>query len=365
MIAKRPHPKTMTRFAVALLAASWVLAVGRASAVTIVLKDGGETVRGVLVRKHPSGVTIDLVQSNGETTRRDIPMSQIELILDPISKDRLAELSRDKPHSYRDYAEELAEKKSDPDARAMAIRLYLIAAHLAPTELGRSSLLGMKALARSEPEQRRFRAMVYLLDDRHDRRMLLANTAKPATDADEPATDAATSRVIQALQRLRRGKMKEARTLSRRAGFADVLAEHSELLTLAEFTDAANPRCPQCKSGKEKCPACSGSGRVSGRACPTCHGRRTITCQRCEGNYTEPPIPDRLLRKVILLELELQGDSGLISGGVSADASDAAPWSKLLRDGRTRPAPSLRLDAITEFDPRKNVYRDGVWQDED
>jgi len=46
--------------------------------------------------------------------------------------------------------------------------LYLIAAYRNPQELGRSSLLGMTALARTPAEERRFRAMTYLLGDDHD-----------------------------------------------------------------------------------------------------------------------------------------------------------------------------------------------------
>ena len=353
----------LMRCACAALAMIGMLA-SQAAAVTIVLKDGGETIRGILVRKSPTGVTIDVVQSDGEKKRREISMSQIELILDPIKKERLEELNRDRPQSYRDYAEELAEKKSDPDARAMAIRLYLIAAQLAPADLGKSSLLGMAALARNETEQRRFRAMVYLLDERHDKRLLQTAPSKPPT-ASAPVTDAATARVVQALQKLRRGQMKEARVLSRREGFAGVLLNHNHLLTMAEFNDAANLRCPQCQRGQEKCPRCTGSGRVAGRACPPCRGRKQIPCQRCGGNYTEPPIPDRLLRKVVMLELELQGEPDLVRGGMSADGDEAPPWSKLIRDRQTRPAPSLQLETITEFDPRKNVYRNGDWHTSD
>lgn len=353
-------PRWVATFAALFAALIAFAAADRADAVTIVLKNSGRTIRATLVRKYATGVVVDEVKSDGTTKRIDIPLSDIDLILDPIDRERLASLKPGEPQSYRNYAEELAEIKADPDARATAIRLYLIAAHLDRDELGTSSLLGMAALARSSTEQRRFQAMVYLLDAKHDRRLLTKQ--KPTPVANGEPTDASTARVIQAMQYLRQGKIKEAKNLSRREGFKDVLAKHAKFLTFEEFEDAANPRCPQCESGKQECPMCSETGRVGGRACPACYGRRKIKCLRCDGNYKEPPLPRHLLRKVLLLELELQGESHIASAVVSSDKENAPPWSRLIREGQIKAAPALRLETLTEFDPRANVFRDGEWR---
>ena len=92
-----------------------------------------------------------------------------------MSEERLAELVRSNPDAYREYAEELAEKRKDPDAQQTSIRLFQMAAVLDPQRLGRSCLLGMVPLARDAAEQRRFRAMAYLLDPDHDPALLQAS----------------------------------------------------------------------------------------------------------------------------------------------------------------------------------------------
>ena len=50
----------------------------------------------------------------------------------------------------------------------MALRLFLIAAHLDPQKLGPSSLLGMSLLASTPAEVRKYRAMAFLLDPKGD-----------------------------------------------------------------------------------------------------------------------------------------------------------------------------------------------------
>lgn len=335
-----------------------------ASAVTLVMKEDGATVRGILVRRYATGIVIDQMGADGKLQRRDIPLFKIDLVLDPIDRERLSALRPDKPQDYRIYAEELAGKKADPDARAMAIRLFLIAATLDRESLGRSSLLGMAALARDELEQRRFQAMVYLLDEKHDRRLLETKSASAVSAPISEPTDGAEARVVQAMRFLRQGKLKEARNLSRREGFKDVLSSHPELLSWEDFNEACSPRCTQCDYGKETCPTCGGEGRNAGARCSTCYGRRTISCRRCSGNYKEPPLPKHLLRSVILLELQLLGESD-IARVARSDESTGPPWSKLIRDGRIAPAPALRLETLTEFDPAKNVFRDGKWQTAD
>src|SRR5262245_2832497 len=73
-------------------------------------------------------------------------------VLHRLNTERLEKLSKENPKAYRDYAEELAEKKTDPEAQHTAMRLFLIAAALDPQNLGASSLLRMSDLATSPAE---------------------------------------------------------------------------------------------------------------------------------------------------------------------------------------------------------------------
>ena len=67
---------------------------------------------------------------DGEFRVREIKRSDIDDVIFPVSSERLEQLDPGDPKAYRDYAEELAEKCEDPDARATAIRLYVLAAYL-------------------------------------------------------------------------------------------------------------------------------------------------------------------------------------------------------------------------------------------
>ena len=70
--------------------------------------------------------------------------------------------------------------------------------------------------------------------------------------------------------------------------------------------------------------------------------------------FSQPGLPDSLLQKIVSLELALES---------GAAASDHAPlsWSQIGGAGATNPVPTLRLETLTEFDPRQCVYRDGRW----
>src|SRR5206468_9849498 len=97
-----------------------------------------------------------------------------------VSPERLAALDPSKPQDYREYAEELAEKQRDPEARDTAIRLYAIAAARGDDNLRHSALLGLIALARNPDEERLFRAAGYRFDSGHELTILTASTVGDA-----------------------------------------------------------------------------------------------------------------------------------------------------------------------------------------
>jgi hypothetical protein len=269
-----------------------------ASAVTIFERGKAEPTRGRLLRQSAGQVTIQEALPEGTTRERTILRSEIEDLIDPVSSERLAGLSPEQPQAYRNYAEELAEKRIDPDAQAAAIRLYLIAAWLDPEGMAKSSLLGMTALARSPDEEREFRAMAYLYDPDHDRRLLRA--AEPKEAAANPTET--RDYLLRALKLRRQGNGPGASTNLNRSGVKEELKKYSDYLTFEELSQAG--------------------------------------------------LPDALLRKIVALELFLE------SGDRAAEGAPA--WSQIYRPGMP-PVPALRLETLTEFDPRLCVYRDGKW----
>jgi hypothetical protein len=285
-----------------------VVQVSPAWGVIIFEKGKDQPIVGYLERQDDNLVVVRQLLPDGQTQLRELLRSEIDDILIAVSSERLQTLSPDKPAAYRDYAEELAEKRKDPDARATGLRLYLIAAYLEPGRLGRSSLLGMAGLARTPAEERRFRAMAYLLDPNHDRRLLQDSSKNSGSEGieDEEGRDV----LLKAMRAFRRGKRATAITMASRPIAQKAFARFSDVLTLEELEGV----------GKE--------------------------------------VPPDILRKVLTLEL-------ILASGETAKRDqapdDMAPWSRIVEREGTAPVPSLSLESLTEFDPRECVFSDGQW----
>lgn len=186
----------------------WLIAIGLscaicaspASAVLVQLKSG-ESVFGAFLREDDTKITINAVGADGlKRERTFLKVRDVKNIIYTVDRERLAKLSPDSPSDYRDYAEILAGKKRDPEARDTAIHLYYLAASLDREGLGHSSLLGMILLSRSPEEERRFRSMAYLLDPSHDPSVLIP----PKTGRSDDATsEAGTTGLLSAVRHIR------------------------------------------------------------------------------------------------------------------------------------------------------------------
>ena len=278
--------------------------------VIILQKDSTETIKGFLVSQNDMRVIVDELLPTGETRQLVILRSAIDVMIISVALDRLEALQPDQPRSYRDDADELAEKREDPEARNTAIRLYLLAAHLDPKGQGRSSLLSMAELARSPNEERKFRAMVYLLDPAHDRGEL-----KPPSLTVAPKiklTKSQRTMLLTAIRALRDGNRREALNFSRRPLFQEIFKRYSSILTLEEFSDAAAQRNKQL---------------------PTNVLGRLITVE------------------LLVLDLPLKDELSTVD----------IRWSTILKNGQDTPVTPLSLETITEFDPNENVFKNNHW----
>jgi len=301
-------------FCVLFTLALLVGAAASSSAALVLRKSNGQSVLGAIVSQNESGVIIREAQSDGSTRDITIPRADIDELIVTVSPERLSELDPASPQQYLEYAEELAEKRVDPEARTAAIRLYQIAAVLDAERLGPGALLGMISLARSSAEETRFRATAYLLDPRHDASLL--SRAALATSRQAPPRPEAVRDLLLALQAARRGRGTQAQELASRADVRELLQAHADYLSPSEFA---------------------------------------ALC-RNETLSSEP------LQKLLSLELLLEDEvAGKGTAANRAQAPAMKPWSESLTRGELGRAPNLQLDKLTEFDPHACLYRAGKW----
>jgi len=301
----------MNRLACFVMTLLVLVAARPAWAVIVFLKNRPEPIRGFLIQEDAIRVVVNELLPNGEAREQILPRVKIDDIIQAVSAERLSQLDPADPAGYRSYAEDLAIKREDPEARVTALRLYLLAAHLRPHELGRSCLLGMAALARTTAEERACRAVAFLLDSAHDPSLLKAVATASADMPGIPNSD--RTALSNALRHLRSGRSDAARGILQRESVRAAAARYAHLLSHEDYEAAL-----------------SSTGRLS----------------------------PSLLRKVLALEVAL---SPAARRSTLEPLAKAAPWSETVARGDTTPAQTLSLETLTEFDPRACVFQDGKW----
>ncbi|TWT39656.1 hypothetical protein [Blastopirellula retiformator] len=292
------------------------LGVSRAGAAVVLLRGDADPVAGYVEGRSGGMLRLRIPQSGGQSVTREIPLSDVEDVLETVSPTRLAELRPDDPNGYRNYAEELAQKKVDPEARETALRLFLIAARLDSARLGKSSLLGMTAIARSAEEGNRFQAMAYLLDPEHDAQLIQKRHAVQLASPER--LDEWTDLIITGLRKLRGGDYRSARAILKKPDIAKSFDSIVAEITYEEALAVLNKTCPGCEGGR---------------------------------------IPLPMMRKMVLAELALLPETH-----DSSDTESVPEWSELTATENHKPLTALTLETITEFDPRNSVFRQGKWE---
>lgn len=279
-----------------------------ATAVIIFPKGDAEPIVGRLLGQEGPKYTVRIALPGGEEITKEFFEAEVDSVLITVSPERLASLSPHTPEAYRDYAEELAEKRKDPDARDAAIRLYLIAAHLDPNRLGRSCLLGMVPLAENDEQARRFRAMAYLLDPQHDPQLLPSKQEASAGGGEDTAEGERI--LLKAVREFRAGNTRLARTLIDQDRVRRVVARYEDIITYDELYHA---------------------------------------------EYDTPP---STLYKIIRLELRLARGENTAE---DENTEDGTKWSEVAKQGVGAPIKPLTLESLTDIDPKECVFRNGKW----
>jgi hypothetical protein len=283
-------------------------------AVVVLKKGAKEPLFGHLVSQTDAAIVLRETTAGGAPRETTIPRSEIDELIVTVSPDRLAALDPNEPQLYREYAEELAEKARDPEARETAIRLLHIAAYRGNGKLRKSALLALAGLASTPAQARHWRAAAYLLDPEHDRATLEQSSAPVA--ASSPANRAALSELLRAVRAVRQAKPSETRRIL---------------------------------DGETVTPAWDVISK-------------TITREELLALATTKPLPDAVLRQLLAAEVQLERALAMQAPTPAPSAETVSTsWQTALRPGGLDPLPSLDLLHLTPFDPRASVWRDGKW----
>ncbi|MEX2176421.1 MAG: hypothetical protein WD872_18805, partial [Pirellulaceae bacterium] len=217
-----------------------LLCLDTARAVVVLKKGSQQPLLGHLLRQDENRIVIRESLPGGGAEEHVILRGEIAVLLITVDPQRLAALDPKQPQMYREYAEELAEKARDPEARDAAVRLYHMAAWLGEGKLRHGALLGLAALAGSPDQQRQWQAAAYLYDPDHDRRALGAAGKKPL--AAGPATQEGLAELLAAVRALRQGRGDNAREMILRGSSTEALAAISKIVTREQLLALAAAR---------------------------------------------------------------------------------------------------------------------------
>lgn len=249
--------------------------------------------------------------------------NSIEQFVVNVDQTRLSKLASSQPAKYRDYAEELASQATDPVARRLARRLFLIAAAQPEpnlmtaeqqSELQASALAGLYKFADSKAERKQIQRLWYLLSPTGSEVMFARPTEPTARLSTEQR-----NQLIELVQAIRQEK--QAQTLV-------LLAT----LQTEKLRSALEPFGELCSA--EELEQIAGVNR---------------------------PNKSQLSK---LLQLEIALLENLEEGSESTRANSL----KRPKDwGDFATAPTSNLEAspsfenLTPFDPKRSIFRNGDW----
>lgn len=307
----------------------------------------GKTIRGHFIEKQPLHVVLRV---DGSNEKIRVENNKIKKLIQVVKTSRLGELDPKKPGEYFVYATELSGQAEDPEARDMAIRLFLISAHLQPERHGAAALTAASRLARSQQEERALRVLAHFYQS--DKAFEPPKTSAKVDETDPTVRE----QFIKALSLLRRGETEEALKVAKTPQIKELFAATPRLMTFAEFEQMCrkHPMC-SCKTGRIFCGHCAGKGRFD---CRECAGKGWTLCQKCQGNPKQVPLTPTQRNTILQLELlHLENPQQKLTQ-MKQEKSD---WSLLIGNGNTTPISVLKLQEITEFDPRQCLFRGGEW----
>jgi hypothetical protein len=298
---------------------SFLLVFSSVGSAAVVLRTNDEPLYGYVKSEDGGGVTVRAWVGENRFIERKLLPSEVKQILPTVDPQRLAELTPKEPVKYKLYAEELHARRRDIEAREMAIRLFLIHARLVPEAAG-GDLLAASELARTPEEARKLKVLAFEADPEKGIGLLKENTQDPDSVSLQPLSEDVKTELRTALREVRTGNRNSAIQSLQRNQLRSALQRYKNVLTFEEIVDARN------HSG---------------------------------------PLPQPLLLRIVQVEIQLmlpRTEEQPKEPDPTAKEDAAISWSKAVSATSADPVKPLRLETVTEFDPEKNTYRDGVWQ---
>lgn len=227
--------------------------------------------------------------------------------------DRLSGLSLADLAEYRDLAEELSEIQNR-GARNLSVRLYLIGAFHSTGALRRSCLRGLVDVARTEQERDQLRILAYLTDPYFADWITKAGNQKDPRQRLDGETGIETTpktKLLDALLSIRQGKPLRAKKILEDPQVQQLFSKFEAQMKIGDLMRACN----------------------------------------------QAEISDATLARLLSIDLELR------FGEVPENRlKDRAQWSALFKGTLPGRLQAITMGTITEFDPTKSTYRNGIWQ---
>lgn len=278
------------------------------------VRGASNPVSGQIVSQSKDQVQIKVFADGKFGEVKTYSKAQVETTVMNIDPERLAALSPDNPAAYRNYAEELSIQQTDPAAINLARRLYLLAAtnsadsaSAAKSELRSGAILGLISLAPDESQRRKLELYRQLNDP--DSRGSKLDSPPAKIDPPSAAQLELMLKVVVAIRR------EDAETA---AGLLGSRKNRESLKTLIQFCSLEE------------------LDRIAAAKQPS-----------------KPQLSK-------LLSVELAIGQSKPTANSSLNLSKAA-WGDLAMEPVSEFGVLPNATNVTQFDPGKSVYRNGVW----
>jgi len=266
---------------------------------------------GKVTQNDAEGIVLKFDSPQQGVTQILIPRSEVIEHIVTVSPSRLEALKDGDWPQYRDYAEELAGYRLDPQAHQLAIRLYLIVAYHSTQELQASAFRALIEIARSADEEKRLRALAFQVMGEQAWSLLAPPKGVAAIQLPD---ESAQKDLLQCIRLVRQGAGEQALDLADSPAVQAAFESISNVMTFRDFRNAAYDR--------------------------------NISRDR--------------LKQLVQLELALLG--GELSRKAERPKPNSPDWGRLIAEDGRQPFLPVGWETVTEFDPRKSRYQKGTWE---
>ena len=277
------------------------------AAADVVYLRGQSPVFGIVVREEANHIVFrQRLEDRAGYRERLIPHNDMITFVVTIEPEVLSTLAPDQPARYRDVAEQLAVQRLDPEARDLALRLYLLGARYGDGPIRESCFRGLLPLARTPDEELAFRILAWqTLGDEGNWLDSVPTRAQPEVGSLDEQSELQLRDILRSWRQGDRNA---------------VVAE----IEKPWFRETVRPFASIC------------------------------SWQDLRRWTAEPELKTEWLARILELEIALARTPDV--------SSDEQSWSVLIRRQHQRRGP-VTFVSVTEFDLSQSVFVDGQWME--